>query len=100
MALFQKSVLNKHLNHLDESKVVSAYSKFQENYNPQKVDQIIQLNSFYDHDFKTQITELTKQKITLSQHQQDEWQDYFTTYNPKSPKPRMKSMQWFMSCMD
>ncbi len=43
MALFQKSVLNKHLNHLDESKVATAYVKYQENYNPQKIDQIKQL---------------------------------------------------------
>ncbi len=38
------------------------------------------LNSFYDFDFKTFLAELKKQKITLSLHQQDEWEDYFTTY--------------------
>ncbi|MCF6318604.1 MAG: type I restriction enzyme HsdR N-terminal domain-containing protein [Proteobacteria bacterium] len=40
MALFQKSVLNKHLNHLDENKVAKAFAKFQENYNSNKIAQI------------------------------------------------------------
>ncbi len=192
MALFQKSVLNKHLNHLDESKVASAYTTFQQNYNPQKIDQIKQLkeeeyqngflrdifvdvlgytlrpddnynlqrefknqnddkkaddvilkddkalaiielkstntkdltkvtnqafnyknqrfinrlkehfeiekisknlNNFYDHDFKTLITELIKQKITLSQHQQDEWEDYFTTYKTEINNPQTQITQ-------
>jgi len=38
------------------------------------------LNSFYDYDFKTLLSELKKQKITLSLIQQDEWEDYFNTY--------------------
>ncbi|MCF6318603.1 MAG: N-6 DNA methylase, partial [Proteobacteria bacterium] len=38
------------------------------------------LNSFYSFDFKTFLAELKKQKTTLSLHQQDEWEDYFTKY--------------------
>ncbi len=62
MALFQKSVLNKHLNNLDDEKLVQAFAKFQSNYNPSK------------------IKNLKKQKVTLSLIQQDEWEDYFNTY--------------------
>ncbi len=38
------------------------------------------LDAFYDYDFKTFITELRKQKVMLSLTQQDEWEEYFTTY--------------------
>jgi hypothetical protein len=43
MALFQQSVLNKHLNHLDDEKVAAAFAKFQENYNSNKIEQIKKL---------------------------------------------------------
>ena len=43
MALFQKSVLNKHLNHQDENKVAAAFAKFNKNYSLQKIEQIKQL---------------------------------------------------------
>ncbi len=38
------------------------------------------LESFYNFDFKTFISELKKQKIKLSLTQQDEWEDYFNLY--------------------
>jgi len=38
------------------------------------------LATFYNYDFKTFIAELKKQKVKLSLIQQDEWEDYFTTY--------------------
>ncbi len=41
------------------------------------------LNLFYQNDFKTFLTELHKQKITLSLKQQDEWEDYFNDYKQK-----------------
>lgn len=37
-----------------------------------------------------QETDSRIKKITLSLIQQDEWEDYFNTYNPKSPKPIKK----------
>jgi hypothetical protein len=55
MALFQKPVLNKHLN------------QFNDKLNIEK-------------NIKTNFAELKKQKITLSLIQQDEWKDYFITY--------------------
>ena len=38
------------------------------------------LETFYNYDFKTLITELRKQKVTLSLSRQDEWEEYFTSY--------------------
>ncbi|VAW48266.1 BpmI endonuclease-methyltransferase fusion protein type IIG, partial [hydrothermal vent metagenome] len=40
MPLFQKSVLNTHLNNLDEQQVADAYDKFQSIYNPNKIAEI------------------------------------------------------------
>jgi type I restriction-modification system DNA methylase subunit len=40
MAIFQKSVLKKHLNNLDKEQVEKAYLKFKNNYNPTKIEQI------------------------------------------------------------
>jgi len=38
------------------------------------------LETFYNSDFKTFLSELKKQKIALALTQQDEWEDYFDTY--------------------
>lgn len=38
------------------------------------------LEKFDESDFKTFVAELKKQKIKLSLTQQDEWEEYFTTY--------------------
>ena len=38
------------------------------------------LEKFYEHDFKTFVGELKKQKIVLSLKDQDEWDDYFHSY--------------------
>ncbi|MCD4680802.1 MAG: N-6 DNA methylase [Bacteroidales bacterium] len=38
------------------------------------------LTAFNDHDFKTFVAELKKQKILLSLIQQDEWEEYFNSY--------------------
>ena len=38
------------------------------------------LEKFYDHDFKTFMGELKKQKVVLSLKDQDEWDDYFNSY--------------------
>jgi len=49
-----------------------------------KVTQITnRLIQFYFYDFKTFLSELHKQKITLSLKQQDEWEDYFNDYKQK-----------------
>ncbi len=38
------------------------------------------LEAFYEHDFKTFLTELKKKKVTLSLVEQDEWEAYFEQY--------------------
>jgi hypothetical protein len=38
------------------------------------------LDSFYDFDFKTFLSELKKQKVNLSLAQQDKWDEYFNSY--------------------
>ena len=43
MAIFQKSVIKKHLNGLDKEQVEKAYHKFRENYSPAKIEKIKQL---------------------------------------------------------
>jgi len=43
MAIFQKSVVKKHLNNLDKAQVEKAYIKFRENYTPTKIEQIKKL---------------------------------------------------------
>ena len=43
MAIFQKSVINKHLVNLDSGRVEKAYQKFKENYNSAKIEEIKKL---------------------------------------------------------
>jgi hypothetical protein len=38
------------------------------------------MQNFYDHDFKTFIAELGKQKVSISIKAQDEWEQYFDSY--------------------
>ncbi|MDM8559480.1 N-6 DNA methylase [Candidatus Parabeggiatoa sp. HSG14] len=38
------------------------------------------LETFYNFDFKTLVSELKKQKVTLSLVQEDEWEEYFIAY--------------------
>ncbi|OFX28358.1 MAG: hypothetical protein A2X08_10795 [Bacteroidetes bacterium GWA2_32_17] len=38
------------------------------------------ISNFYEHDFKTFLSELKKQKIELNLKQQDEWEEYFDSY--------------------
>lgn len=43
MAIFQKSVIKKHLNNLDKAQVEKAFLKFRENYNPTQIERIKKL---------------------------------------------------------
>ena len=40
MAMFQKSVINKHLASIDSKKIDNAYAKFRENYNFSKMQKM------------------------------------------------------------
>ena len=43
MTIFQKSVINRHLDNLDKEQVEKAYQKFRENYSPAKIEEIKKL---------------------------------------------------------
>ena len=81
MAIFQKSVIKKHLNNLDKEHLDKAYRIFKENYSPSKSEKINKkVNVFYEYDFNAFVTELKKQKVRLSLVQQDEWEEHFASY--------------------
>ena len=44
------------------------------------ITQLVKLEKFYEHDFKSFIGELKKQKVILSLKDQDNWEEYFNTY--------------------
>ncbi len=43
MAIFQKSVVKRHLNNLDKEQVNEVYQKFIKNYSPAKIEEIKKL---------------------------------------------------------
>jgi len=43
MTIFQKSVINRHIDNLDKEQVEKAYQKFRENYSPTKNEEIKRL---------------------------------------------------------
>lgn len=53
-------------------------SRVKTNFEIEKVTN--KLDSFYDFDFKTFISELKKQKLNISLVKQDEWEEYFNSY--------------------
>ena len=57
---------------------IKFLNRMQDNFEIEKMSK--KLNAFYDFDFKTFVAELKKKKINLSLVQQDEWEEYFTTY--------------------
>ena len=54
------------------------FSRIQSNFEIKKISK--KLDAFYEHDFKTFVAELKKQKIILNLNQQDEWEEYFNQY--------------------
>jgi hypothetical protein len=53
-------------------------NRLKTNFEIEKVSN--KLDSFYDFDFKTFLSELKKQKVNLSLAKQDEWEEYFNSY--------------------
>ena len=66
--------LNKDFNELQQK----FFKRVNDNLHPQKLSK--NLESFYQLDFISFISELKKQKVTLSLTQQDEREPYFTEY--------------------
>jgi len=53
-------------------------SRIKSNLSLEKIS--TKLESFYEHDFKTFVAELKKQKVSPTLKQQDEWEEYFNSY--------------------
>lgn len=66
--------LNKQL----QEKKSNFINRIKDNFEIEKTNK--KLDTFYDFDFKTFVSELRKQKVSLSLVQQDEWSEYFNTY--------------------
>ena len=66
--------LNKDL----QQKKVRFINRIKANLEIEKISN--KLDTFYDFDFKTFLSELKKKKIKLSLSQQDEWEEYFNEH--------------------
>jgi type I restriction-modification system DNA methylase subunit len=53
-------------------------SRIKSNFALEKIS--TKLESFHEHDFKTFVAELKKQKVSPTLKQQDEWEEYFNSY--------------------
>jgi protein tyrosine/serine phosphatase len=67
-------VLNKNL----EDKKQTFLKRLQSNFELDKLSK--KLETFWEYDFKTLLSELKKKKITLTLKEQDEWEEYFESY--------------------
>ena len=74
----EKADLMLSLNKELQTKAEKFIKRIKSNLEIEKITN--KLNSFYDFDFKTFVSELKKQKIKLTFTQQDEWEDYFDNY--------------------
>jgi len=61
-----------------QTKKVTFLNRLKDNFCLDKISK--RLESFFDFDFKTFLSELQKQKVRLTLYQQDEWEEYFNTY--------------------
>ena len=66
------------LNKQQQEKKTKFLNRVKDNFEIEKISK--KLDSFYEQDFKTFVSELKKQKIQLSLIQQDEWEEYFNAY--------------------
>jgi hypothetical protein len=66
--------LNKQL----QEKKNKFHSRIKSNFAIEKIS--TKLESFHEHDFKTFVAELKKQKVSPTLKQQDEWEEYFNSY--------------------
>jgi len=66
------------LNKQKQDKIYNFLHRLETNFEIEKFSK--KLQSFYEYDFKTFVSELKKKKVKLTLTQQDEWEEYFTTY--------------------
>ena len=61
-----------------QEKATRFINRIKSNFEIEKIT--TKLQKFYNFDFKTFVAELKKQKVKLSLVQQDEWEEYFNSY--------------------
>ncbi|PKP13926.1 MAG: restriction endonuclease subunit M [Bacteroidetes bacterium HGW-Bacteroidetes-3] len=66
------------LNQQLQEKSKRFIKRVNDNFELEKISK--KLETFYENDFKSFVSELNKQKVVLSLIQQDEWEAYFTSY--------------------
>ena len=67
-----------HLKQIMNTKKQKFLKRLQSNFEIEKLSK--KLENFYELDFKTFLKELKKKKVTLSLKEQDEWEEYFESY--------------------
>ena len=85
MALFQKSVINKYLRHLDKTKVSEAYDAYRKIFTVEKTDIIkgLKEEEYQDGFLRDLFVNILGYKLNLDSptlKQQDEWEEYFNSY--------------------
>jgi type I restriction-modification system DNA methylase subunit len=76
--LSKKADLMLTLNKTLQTKKQKFLKRVTDNFELEKLSKKIE--AFYEHDFKTFVSELKKKKIKLSLVQQDEWEEHFESY--------------------
>ncbi|MCD4711684.1 MAG: N-6 DNA methylase, partial [Clostridiales bacterium] len=66
------------LNDQIQNKISKFMGRLNDNFEILKTNK--KITSFYEYEFKELISELKKQKNVISLPQQDEWEDYFSSY--------------------
>ena len=66
------------LNNAFQAKKTKFLNRITDNFDLDKLSK--KLEAFYETDFKTFLKELKKKKVTLTLKDQDEWEEYFETY--------------------
>lgn len=66
------------LNKTFQTKKTKFLNRITDNFDLDKLSK--KLEAFYETDFKTFLKELKKKKVTLTLKEQDEWEEYFETY--------------------
>ena len=74
----EKAGIMLELNQTFQIKKTKFLNRITDNFDLDKLSK--KLGAFYESDFKTFLKELKKKKVTLSLKEQDEWEEYFESY--------------------
>ncbi len=74
----EKADIMLELNKIFQNKKTKFIKRIKDNFDLDKLSK--KLEAFYESDFKIFLKELKKKKVTLTLIQQDEWEEYFESY--------------------